>query len=277
MNFSVKTGNPTTLATPVLVLGLFDDGTLPPLSAVTNKATRSVLSRVIKAGDIKGKLGESLLLQKTEGCRAQRILLIGLGKQQEIDTKKYATALRATVKALQQYQLANALVTLPALDIKDIGAERKASLLARLFVTAQYRYNTTKPKAGKPFQLEQITLLLDESKDRTPAQRGLATGTATGRGMNVARELGNLPANICTPTYLGKQALQLTFRQLRRSRLRARSTLRCRRLRLSLLPLRRSRPSRARLRLPITRLPRLRRRLASMLHRLLSRPTLQLR
>jgi len=209
MNFSVKTGNPTTLATPVLVLGLFDDGTLPPLSAATNKATRSVLSRVIKAGDIKGKLGESLLLQKTEGCRAQRILLIGLGKQQEIDTKKYATALRATVKALQQYQLANALVTLPALDIKDIGAERKASLLARLFVTAQYRYNTTKPKAGKPFQLEQITLLLDESKDRTPAQRGLATGTATGRGMNVARELGNLPANICTPTYLGKQALQL--------------------------------------------------------------------
>jgi leucyl aminopeptidase len=209
MNFSVKTGNAATLATPALVLGLFDDGTLPPLSAAVDKATRSALSRIAKAGDIKGKLGDVLLLQQTDGCRAQRILLIGLGKAKELDAKKYATAVRATVKALQQYQLANALITLPALAVNDATAERKAALLARLFVTAQYRYNTTKPKAGKAFQLEQITLLLDDSKDRTPAQRGLATGSATGRGMNVARELGNLPANFCTPTYLGKQALQL--------------------------------------------------------------------
>ncbi len=209
MNFSVKTSNPATLATPVIVLGLFDDGTLPPLSAEIDNTTRSALSRIAKAGDIKGKLGDVLLLQKIDGCKAQRILLIGLGKAKELDAKKYATAIRATVKALQQYQLANALVTLPALDVTDTNAERKAALLARLFVTAQYRYNTTKPKAGKPFQLEQITLLLEDSRERMPAQRGLATGTATGRGMNVARELGNLPANICTPTYLGKQALQL--------------------------------------------------------------------
>ena len=209
MNFSVKTSNPATLATPVIVLGLFDDGTLPPLSAEIDNTTRSALSRIAKAGDIKGKLGDVLLLQKIDGCKAQRILLIGLGKAKELDAKKYATAIRATVKALQQYQLANALVTLPALDVTDTNAERKAALLARLFVTAQYRYNTTKPKAGKPFQLEQITLLLEDSRERMPAQRGLATGTATGRDMNVARELGNLPANICTPTYLGKQALQL--------------------------------------------------------------------
>jgi leucyl aminopeptidase len=209
MNFSVKTSNPATLATPVIVLGLFDDGTLPPLSAEIDNTTRSALSRIAKAGDIKGKLGDVLLLQKIDGCKAQRILLIGLGKAKELDAKKYATAIRATVKALQQYQLANALVTLPALDVTDTNTERKAALLARLFVTAQYRYNTTKPKAGKPFQLEQITLLLEDSRERMPAQRGLVTGTATGRGMNVARELGNLPANICTPTYLGKQALQL--------------------------------------------------------------------
>ena len=209
MNFSVKTSNPATLATPVIVLGLFDDGTLPPLSAEIDNTSRSALSRIAKAGDIKGKLGDVLLLQRIDGCKAQRILLIGLGKAKELDAKKYATAIRATVKALQQYQLANALVTLPALDVTDTNTERKAALLARLFVTAQYRYNTTKPKAGKPFQLEQITLLLEDSRERMPAQRGLATGTATGRGMNVARELGNLPANICTPTYLGKQALQL--------------------------------------------------------------------
>ena len=75
MNFSVKTSNPATLATPVIVLGLFDDGTLPPLSAEIDNTTRSALSRIAKAGDIKGKLGDVLLLQKIDGCKAQRILL----------------------------------------------------------------------------------------------------------------------------------------------------------------------------------------------------------
>ena len=93
MNFSVKTSNPATLATPVIVLGLFDDGTLPPLSAEIDNTTRSALSRIAKAGDIKGKLGDVLLLQRIDGCKAQRILLIGLGKAKELDAKKYATAL----------------------------------------------------------------------------------------------------------------------------------------------------------------------------------------
>ena len=212
MNFLVKTGSATALATPVLVLGVFEDGTLPACTADVDQATGRAISRIVKAGDIKGKLGDGLLLQKISGCRAERLLLIGLGKPKELDAKKYATALRATCKLLQQYQLATSVVTLASLDIKDCKAERKATLLSRLFVHGQYRYYTTKPKATKLFQLEQVTLLLADTGDRASAQRGLATGAATGRAMNVARELGNLPANICTPTYLGKQAQQLAKR-----------------------------------------------------------------
>ncbi len=209
MNFSIKTGNIVTLATPVLVLGLFDDGTLPPMTMTVDKATNKALSRIIKAGDIKGKIGDSLLLQKLDGCRAQRILLIGCGKAKELDAKKFSKIVKHTCKALQKHQLAAASGTLAALGIKDAGIERKAQLLAQNFVTCQYKYNTTKPKATKQFQVESVTLLLADGKDRAAAQRGLATGTAIGKGMNVARELGNLPGNVCTPTYLGKQALQL--------------------------------------------------------------------
>ena len=209
MNFTIKTGNVVTLATPVLVLGLFDDGTLPPLTAAVDMATGKALSRIIKAGDIKGKIGDVLLLQKIEGCRAQRILLVGCGKASELDAKKFSKILKHTGSALQKYQLAAATGTLAALGIKDVSMERKAQLLAQSFVTGQYKYLTTKPKASKQFQLDTITLLLADAKERAPAQRGLAAGTAIGKGMNVARELGNLPANICTPTYLSKQALQL--------------------------------------------------------------------
>ena len=148
MNFTIKTGNVVTLATPVLVLGLFDDGTLPPLTAAVDMATGKALSRIIKAGDIKGKIGDVLLLQKIEGCRAQRILLVGCGKASELDAKKFSKILKHTGSALQKYQLAAATGTLAALGIKDVSMERKAQLLAQSFVTGQYKYLTTKPKAS---------------------------------------------------------------------------------------------------------------------------------
>ena len=209
MNFTIKTGNIVNVATPVLVLGVFDDHTLPLLTERVDNATHKTLSRILKAGDIKGKIGDVLLLQKIEGCRAQRILLVGCGKAKDLDAKKFNKILKHTCKALQKHQLAAAAGTLVALPIKDVSIERKAQLLAQCFVTGQYHYTTTKPKAGKQFVLDTITLLLTEAKDRAPAQRGLDAGAAIGKGMNVARELGNLPGNVCTPTYLGKQALQL--------------------------------------------------------------------
>jgi leucyl aminopeptidase len=209
MNFPVKIGDPTTLSTPALVLAVFDDGALPTATAAVDKACGRAISRVLKAGDIKGKVGDVLLLQKLDGCRAQRVLLVGAGKPKDFDAKKYASAVRAAGKALQKHQIADAVVTLATLDVKDTSIERKAELFTRIMTANQYQYTTTKPKAVKQFQLGKVTLLVSNSRDRTAAARGAATGTAIGRGMNTARELGNLPANICTPTYLGQQAQKL--------------------------------------------------------------------
>ena len=215
MNFSVKTGDLCALATPVLILGVFDDGTLPPATATVDKTTGKALSRVVKAGDIKGKIGDVLLLQKVDKCRAQRLLLVGLGKAKEFDAKKYLKVVTHAGKAIQKHQLAASVSTLPSIEIKGIGSERKALLVARCMTTLQYRYHTTKPKAPKLFQLESVGIWLGNSKERSAAQKGLEIGSAIGNGMNAARELGNLPGNICTPTYLGKQALQLAKKNAR--------------------------------------------------------------
>lgn len=209
MRFTVKASDPTTLSTPCLVLGVFEDGTLPDITAQVDKAAGKVISKIICAGDIKGKIGDLLLLQKVDGCRAQRLLLVGCGKPKDFDAKKYAAICRNIFRTLQKHNLAETAVALAALDVKDSGAERKAELLARSFVSNSYQYITTKPKATRLFSVEDVTVLLSEAKDRNPANRGITRGAAVARGMNIAKELGNLPANICTPTYLGKQALQL--------------------------------------------------------------------
>src|SRR5690606_31224648 len=167
-----------------------------------------LLSKIVSAGDIRGKLGQVLLLQKVEGLRAKRVLLIGCGKSKELDGKKYGTILRNTYKALKQHNIASAALTLASLPVAKLTASRKAELLARNFETQTYRYTATKSKPGNNFALKEAFVLVD-SKDRSATAKGLATGAAIGRGMNLTRELGNLPANICTPTYLGKEAQKL--------------------------------------------------------------------
>ncbi len=209
MQFSSKTGNPSQLSTPCLVVGIFEDKTLPELTSSLDITGKHFISKVIAAGDLEGKIGQVLLLQRQEGIKAQRILLVGCGKEKDLDAKKFANILRNTFKSLQTYNLAEAVICLADIAIKKIQVKRKAELLARTFVSLQYRYTTTKSSSPKQTPFAKVSILLTDSKERTQAAAGLQSGQAIGNGMNLARELGNLPANICTPTYLGNQAKKL--------------------------------------------------------------------
>ncbi|MEY4643144.1 MAG: hypothetical protein RLZZ227_3138 [Pseudomonadota bacterium] len=207
MHFSVKVSSPATLVTDCLVAGVFEDQ-LPDATQQLDAASGKALSKIVSAGDIAGKVGQALLLQKVDGIRAKRVLLVGCGKAKDLDPKRYAAVLRNAYKALKQHNIANAALTLAALPVTKITAVRKAELAARIFETHTYRYVTTKSKPGANFVVADAVFVVD-GKDRAASAKGLATGAAIGRGMNLARELGNLPANICTPTYLGKEAQKL--------------------------------------------------------------------
>jgi leucyl aminopeptidase len=209
MQFSVKTGKPQSLTTACLVVALFEDKILPVLTEELDSACGKRIRKLINAGDIHGKVGESLLLHNLEGIRAQRLLLVGCGKGNEIDGRKYCSIIAHAWKSLKQHNITEAVFSLATLPVKDTGIERRSELLARMLVSLQYQYTTTLTKKAKPFQMKQTTLLLEHGRERTMASRGLDIGTAIGNGMNTAKELGNLPANICTPTYLAKQAQQL--------------------------------------------------------------------
>jgi len=209
MLFTVKVAKPATLATQCLVVTVFEDRQLSTAAAELDTASRKAISKIIQAGDITGKAGQSLLLQRTDGIRAHRILLMGGGKQKELDAKKYATLVRNTWKTLQKHNLTEVALTLTDLPVTKLETSRRAELLARLFQAQEYRYTATKSKSTKGFNLKDVAVVLAEGHDRAAVNRGLRTGTAIGKGMNLARELGNLPANICTPTYLARQAQQL--------------------------------------------------------------------
>lgn len=212
MNFTIKTAALQNTSTSCLILGVYQNKGLPELTAATDKLTRKVLTRLMDSGDISGTLGQTLVLHNPEGLRAKRLLLVGLGKKSALDRKKFITAANGVATALKKYSLTDALDTLVNLPVKDASVGNLGQLLARVYENSLYRYNQTKSSKGKKPALKKIDVFLDDKSARGALKKGLAAGSAAAKGMAVARELGNLPANICTPTYLGEQAQDLAKR-----------------------------------------------------------------
>lgn len=209
MKFTIKAATLQNLSTACLVLGVYTNNNFPELTAQADKLTRKTISKLIDSGDMSGALGQTVLMHGPEGLRAKRVLLVGLGKKSDFDQKKFGRAVGAVAMALKKYALADAADTLVNLDLKGTGIDTLGHLLARTLANSTYQYSQTKSKKGKPSPLKKIDVFLADKGQRTALKKGLDVGAAVSTGMSVARELGNLPANICTPSYLGEQAIAL--------------------------------------------------------------------
>ena len=220
MEFSIKSLAPEkahAVKTGCIVVGVFESRKLAATAQSLDQASQGHLTAILKRGDMEGKCGTSLLLHGVPGVTAERVLLIGLGKQESLgekNAKAYRDAMSGTMRALKDTGAKDALVTLTELnttadhDSRDIAWRVRQSVL--IAADALYRFDQLKSKKedAKP-ALADIAFLAPAGKDAKLATAALAQGRAIAHGMNLTRELGNLPGNICTPTYLAEQAQKL--------------------------------------------------------------------
>ncbi len=207
MEFSIKQGNPDSLKSGCVVVGVFEGGKLSAAAQVLDKAAQQVLSDVVTRGDMSGKAASTLLLHKIPGIVAERVLLVGLGKAEELNNKTRTEILRAAFVALNATATKDA-----ALYLLDEGVGNDAVWLIKQAVFAaeeqSFRADEMKSKPAKAATLKHITFAL-LNKPAAPLKHALDQAAATARGISLAKNLGNLPGNICTPTYLAAKALAL--------------------------------------------------------------------
>lgn len=207
MEFSIKTTSPDKLRTDCLLVGVFEGRKLTELAKFIDACSGNAITQALKTGDLEGKSGTTLMLRHLTGISATRVLLVGLGKVDGLNTKALRTATRAAIKALPAG--AKTVATdLFALNIKKTDLAQSAAALAEAVLDSVYQVNAIKDILGEPHPLHSITLLTDKASQPL-VERGVAQGVSIGKGVGLAKDLGNLPPNICTPTYLGKQAEKL--------------------------------------------------------------------
>jgi leucyl aminopeptidase len=208
VEFSIKQVSPEKHSSGCVVVGVFEGGKLSAAAQTLDKAAKHRLSDVIAHGDMSGKASSTLLLQKIPGIAAERVLLVGLGKPDELNSKAIVEILRATFSALNATSAKDA-----ALYVIDEGEGKDAAWIIRQAVFAAtesaYRSDSLKSKPAKPATLKNIVFATSDKPSAT-LKSVLDQSVAIAHGMSLTKDLGNLPGNICTPTYLAAKALSLS-------------------------------------------------------------------
>ena len=208
LEFDLNSASPASVAADCVIVGVFADKTLTAAASALDEASGGRLAALIERGDVSGKTGKVAMLHDVDGVTAPRVLVIGLGDPAKFGVPQYIKAVGDAARALKAGPVAHALSTLAQVPVK--GRDEAWSIRQAVIATdhACYRYTATlgeKSKAKIEPGLKRLSVAGDDAQ-------ALSQGQAIAAGVQFARELGNLPPNICNPTYLGQQAQEFAAR-----------------------------------------------------------------
>ncbi len=211
MEFSIKSGGPERAHAGCVIVGVFEARKLSNAGVALDRAARGHLSALIKRGDMDGKAGSTLLLQQVPHVAAERVLLVGLGREREFGDRAYRDAVNHAVSTLNQAGIADAVLCLSA-EVKERDLAWRVNHAVIVACASVYRFDRMKSKRESARGLRKLALLVADRAQLPAGETALKGGIAVAEGMNLAKDLGNLPGNVCTPTYLAEAARTLAKR-----------------------------------------------------------------
>ncbi len=209
MQFSTKVSSPDKIHSDLVVVGVFDARKLSPAAVAIDRASGGALQALTKRGDMDGKLGATRILYGLRNVASTRVLVIGLGRENEFGVKQFREAVRAAIAAAAETGAKKMSLYVDEWPVPSKASNWKARQAAIQTVDATYRFEMMKSKKSDPRPIATMEYATSQPMRDADTDRGVVEGGAIGAGMSLARDLGNLPGNVCTPTYLADQARKL--------------------------------------------------------------------
>ena len=206
IQFSLTQESPESADTACVVVGVFEDRALSEAAKRIDEKSNGAILRLIDAGDITGKTGTTHVLFGLPNVKAPRVLVTGLGDQKKFDAARFGRANADAARVLKCLPLKNATSYLADVDVAGKDASWKVRTAAVASDAAAYKYTATfKPREkSKTPEFEAIAFSAADA-----AKPALSAANAIANGVRFARELGNLPPNICNPQYIADQAKKI--------------------------------------------------------------------
>jgi leucyl aminopeptidase len=230
MEYFVSTASASRQRTDCAIVGVYDKGVLSAAAEDLDRRIGGRIARLVKRGDLRGKVGDAVLLADLTGGPCDRTIVVGLGARSAFKRKQYRKVLGAAVALLARTGARNAVSYLSLETVADADAYALARTSVEVVANSQYRipHHKTNDKRPKP-TLTRFGVAAASRGDRSAMERAITHAEGVVAGMSLMRDLANQPASVCTPGYLARAARTLA-KDHRSIHVRTLNEAECRRL-----------------------------------------------
>ncbi len=210
MKYFTTTGDASRRAVDCVIVGVYERNKLGQAAAQIDEAANGAVSAALKRGDASGELGRAILMSGLDGVRAARVVVTGLGKAGKLGASEFRRAVASAMAAVSKSKVTQVLNGLTLEDVTDTPVYYRARHAVLTMLESAYRF--TELKTGRQpaaMKLKSLGVAIARRAESPLATLGAHHAEAIGQGMRLAKDLGNLPANVCTPSYLARTAQRL--------------------------------------------------------------------
>jgi leucyl aminopeptidase len=208
MDYSIESAPIEKLQCDCIIVGIYEDQQFSPSATTLNDSTQGMISKIVSRGDMSGKNGETVLINIIPDSSIESILLVGLGKKEPLSGKNYRKALFAAINSLKKPQIKSVACSLAECEVIAGNWQWKTRQIIEVFNDSIYQFTAQKSDKETESKLQKLSIIAPENEIAS-SQAGLTQGQAIAEGINLTKLLGDLPGNICTPSYLAEQAIEL--------------------------------------------------------------------
>ncbi|MFS1702585.1 leucyl aminopeptidase [Alteromonas sp. AMM-1] len=210
MEFNVKSGSPEKQRSACIVVGVYEPRRLSGVAEQLDAISEGYISNLLRRGDLEGKAGQMLLLHHVPNVLSERVLLVGCGKERELDERQYKQIIAKTIQTLNETGSMEAVCFLTELHVKGRDTYWKVRQAVETTQDTLYTFLQLKSKKGEARRpLRKIVFNVPTRRELTVGEKAVEHGLAISKGMKVTKDVANMPPNICNPAYLWDQAQQL--------------------------------------------------------------------
>ena len=210
MEFNVKSGSPEKQRSACIVVGVYEPRRLSGVAEQLDAISEGYISNLLRRGDLEGKAGQMLLLHHVPNVLSERVLLVGCGKERELDERQYKQIIAKTIQTLNETGSMEAVCFLTELHVKGRDTYWKVRQAVETSQDTLYTFLQLKTKKGEPRRpLRKIVFNVPTRRELTVGEKAVEHGLAIAKGVKVTKDVANMPPNICNPAYLWEQAQQM--------------------------------------------------------------------
>lgn len=213
MQFEVKQGAIQEQPSELIVVNLFEGVTQPGgATGAVDRALGGRIQEVLGWGDYRGKLNETVVLYPGDGFPAKRVVIVGLGRQEEFDLDRARQAAGTAARQAQALGVIDYATIVHGLGAAGLDPAQAAQALAEGTVLSQYRFTRHQTEQDAEVQrpdIERVQVIVF-SEDMVPTiEQGVRFGETVANAVKWVRDWVNEPANHATPGILADEALRM--------------------------------------------------------------------